>query len=235
MKLKSFAASLIFSVAAFVSVKAQTADEIVSKYIDAKGGAEKLRSIKTIVQKGNLNANGQKIPVNMTIINGKAMRQDFTVNGMTGYQIVTTTEGWGYNPFMGQTKAEALTADDVKSSQDQLDATDDLFEYASKGITVDYLGTEDVEGTECHKLKLTMKSGKEKTMFISTEDNMLVKVSEKVTANGQEIESNTMFSNYKDVDGIQFPFSVNGNFGLVEMDSITINPEVDESIFKPTN
>lgn len=235
MKLKSFAASLIFSVAAFVSVKAQTADEIVSKYIDAKGGAEKLRSIKTIVQKGNLNANGQKIPVNMTIINGKAMRQDFTVNGMTGYQIVTTTEGWGYNPFMGQTKAEALTADDVKSSQDQLDATDDLFEYASKGITVDYLGTEDVEGTECYKLKLTMKSGKEKTMFISTEDNMLVKVSEKVTANGQEMESNTMFSNYKEVDGIQFPFSVNGNFGLVEMDSITINPEVDESIFKPTN
>jgi hypothetical protein len=235
MKLKSFAASVIFSIAAFASVKAQNVDEVVSKYIAAKGGADKLKSVNTIVEKGTLNANGQKIPINMTIVNGKAMKQDYTVNGMTGYQIVTATEGWNYNPFMGQTKSEAMTADDVKSSQDQLDATDDLFDYVAKGTTVEYLGKDDVEGTECYKLKLTMKSGKEKTCYISTEDNLLVKITEKVTANGQEQEVNTMLSNYKEVNGIQFPFAVTGPFGLVEMDTIEINTDVDESVFKPTN
>lgn len=234
MKVKSMMAALFMAAAVFTSAKAQTADEVVNKYINAMGGADKLKTINTIVRKGTLNANGQKIPINVYLVNGKAMRQDYTVNGMTGYQILTSTAGWSFNPFMGQTKAEPMTDDDVKKEQDQLDATDDLLDYASKGTTVEYLGTDDVEGTECHKLKLTLKSGKEKTYYISTEDNMLVKISEKVTANGQEQQSDVMFSNYKEVNGIMFAFSVNGPFGPIEIDSIDINTEVDDTLFQPS-
>ena len=235
MNLKRLGIVMLFSIAAFTTIKAQTADEIINKYIDARGGTEKLNAITSMVQKGNLNVNGMKIPVTITTVDNKAMRADFTFNGMSGYQIITTTDGWGYNPFQGQTKAEPMTADDVKISQDALDAKDDLLDYAAKGTTVEALGTEDVEGTECYKLKLTMKSGKEKTYFINTEDNTLVKISEKSTTNGQEQEAVTMLANYKDVNGLQFPFSVTGPMGPIEIDSIEINPVVDESIFKPSN
>ena len=156
MKFKVLATAMLFSIAAFTTVKAQSADEIITKYIAAKGGAEKLNAITSIVQKGNLNVNGMKIPVTITVIDNKAMRADFTFNGMSGYQIITTTDGWGYNPFQGQTKAEPMTADDVKISQDALDAKDDLLNYAAKGTTVEALGTEDVEGTECYKLTPTL-------------------------------------------------------------------------------
>jgi hypothetical protein len=219
------------AVASFSS--AQTAEEVVAKYISAKGGADNLRKIQTVVMKGTLNANGLEIPINSYVIGNKAYRQDFTVNGMTGYQIITKENGWNFNPFMGQTKAEAMTADDIKSSLDQLDATDDLLDYAAKGTGVEYLGTEDVEGTECYKLKLTMSSGKEKTYFIATADNMLVKTSQKVNANGQEVETSTMMSNYKEVNGVLFPYSISVDFGPLEIENIEINVPVDESLFQP--
>lgn len=234
MKVKSMMAALFLAATVFTSAKAQTADEVVNKYITAIGGTEKLRAINSVVRKGTLNANGMKIPINSYTVNGKGMRQDYTVNGMTGFTILTSTDGWNYNPFMGQSKAEPMTADDVKKDQDELDATDDLLDYASKGTTVEYLGTDDVEGTECYKLKLTMKSGKEKTVYISTEDNMLVKTSEKVTANGQEQEASVMYSNYKEVNGIKFAFAINSPFGPIDFDSIEINTEVDDALFQPS-
>lgn len=234
MKSKLFAALLIMCFSAFSTVHAQTVDEIVNKYITARGGADKLNTINSSITKGNLNVNGMKIPINISVEDGKAMRVDFTFNGMTGYQIITTTQGWNFSPFQGQTKTEPMTDDDVKKNQDALDAKDDLLDYAKKGTTIQSLGNEDVEGSDCYKLKLTYKSGKEKTFFIATDDSLLVKTSEKVTVNGQEQDNNTTFANYKVVNGIKFPFSITSPMGLIEVDTITIDPQIDESIFKPS-
>ena len=54
----------------------------------------------------------------------------------------------------------------MKESVDQYDTQGSLVDYKAKGHSVEYLGKEDVEGTEAHKLKLTHKSGKTETMFL---------------------------------------------------------------------
>ncbi len=212
---------------------AQNADEVITKYLTAKGGADNLRKIETLVMKGNLNINGLQIPVTMKMVNNGGMRVDFTFNGMSGFQIITKDAGWDFNPFSGQTKPEPLTAEDVKSKQDALDIRDDLLDYASKGTSVEYLGIEDVEGTECHKLLLTLSGGKQKTYFIDADGFMLVKSSEKTTVNGQETESNTMYSNYKMVGDIMFAHNIASDMGPIEMESIEINTPIDNSAFKP--
>lgn len=221
--------ALVVSVVSY----AQNADEVISKYINAKGGADNLRKIESLVMKGNLNINGMMIPVTITSVNNTGMRVDFTFNGMSGYNIITKDAGWDFNPFMGQTKAEPMTSEDVKSKQDALDVRDDLLDYASKGTAVDYMGTEDVEGTECHKLQLTLKGGKQKTYFIDTDGYMLVKSSEKATVNGQEAETNTMYSNYKMVGDVLFAHNIAADMGPIEMESIEINPTIDSNLFKP--
>lgn len=212
---------------------AQNADEVIAKYISAKGGADNLRKIESMVMKGNLNINGMMIPVTITTVNNTGMRVDFSFNGMSGYTIITKDAGWDFNPFAGQTKAEPMTAEDVKSKQDALDVRDDLLDYASKGTSVNYMGTEDVEGTECHKLQLTLNGGKQKTYFIDTDGYMLVKSSEKTTVNGQETESNTMYSNYKMVGDVLFAHNISADMGPIEMESIELNTTVDTNLFKP--
>lgn len=221
--------ALVFSLASY----AQSADEVIAKYLTAKGGADNLRKIESLVMKGNLNVNGSQIPVTMSMVNAAGFRVDFSFNGMSGFNIISKDSGWDFNPFAGQTKAEPLTAEDVKSKQDALDIRDDLLDYASKGTSVEYLGTEDVEGTECHKMLLNLSSGKQKTFYIDTDGFMLIKSSEKTTVNGQETESNIMYSNYKMVGDIMFAHNIESALGPIEMESIEINTPIDNSVFKP--
>ncbi|MBK8145795.1 MAG: hypothetical protein IPK62_12780 [Bacteroidetes bacterium] len=98
------------------------------------------------------------------------------------------------------------------------------------------LGKDDLEGTECHKLKLTDKNGQEATFWIDPSTYYTLKQTMKVKANGKEVESATNYSNYKKIEeGIVYPFSVSADWGESEVTKLTINGKVDESIFKPSN
>ncbi len=235
MKTKHLLFSALLSITTFTICHAQTADDIITKHIDAMGGADKLKTVNSLVASGNVNANGTKIPIKITMIQNKGVRVEFTFNGMTGYQILSKDSGWNFSPFQGQTKPEPMTPDDVKKNQDQLDIQDDLFDYKTKGSTVESLGTDEVEGTDCYKLKVTQNNGKEKTYYLGKDDYMTVKVTEKNTVNGKEVESNTMYSNYKPVgDGMKFAFNQNNNMqGEIIFDTVTVNTPVDEKLFKP--
>lgn len=233
MKLKHLFFTTILCITAATFSIAQSLDAVVSKHLDALGGADNLRKINSLVMKGNINQGGTKIPIVMTVINKKAFRVEFTFNGMTGYQVLTDTAGWGLNPFQGQTKAEPMTADQVKKSQDELDVHDEFLDYKDKGTTLEDLGTDDVEGTEAYKIKVTLKSGKEKTLYISKDNYLTIRQTEKTEINGKEIESTSDYSNYKKVENIMLPFSINNSLqGPVDIDTIEINPTIDEGLFK---
>jgi len=215
---------------------AQTAEEIVTKHIDAIGGKDNWDKVKSTRQEGKVKAQGMEIAVTRTQIDKKAMRMDIAVMGMNGYQIVTNTEGWSYMPFQGQTKAEPMTSDDVKTSQDELFLHDDFLTYKELGKKIEFIGKEDYDGTECLKIKLIDKDGVESTYFVDPETYYIIKQSTKVKANGQEMEAVATFSDYKKLpEGIVCPMSIGGDFGDMEVTKYEVNPTIDEAIFKPTN
>ena len=234
MKLKSI---VLAGIAAMISVAsfAQTADEIVSKHVEALGGADKIKAISSIKMMGSLNAGGNKLPVTIQIVDGKAFKVEFTAMGMTGYQIVTNTKGWSFMPFGGQKKAEPMTDDDVKKSQNSLDIFDDLVAYKEKGSTIESLGKDDVEGTECLKIKLTLKTGKEKTFYLASDTYLILKEVEKSTINGAEVEQSTMLSNYKKTGDVMIPYTMLvSSQGEITFTTIEINPKIDPSTFEVT-
>ena len=106
-----------------------------------------------------------------------------------------------------------------------------FIDYKAKGHTVEYLGTEDIEGTECHKLKVTRKNSGDQTVFIDAETFYVIRTSTKINMNGQEIENKTDMSDYRDVNGIKLAFSITQPFGTVVMTSVKVNESVDEKIF----
>jgi hypothetical protein len=139
-------------------------------------------------------------------------------------------------PFNGQTKAEPMTEDLLKTSQDELCITDVMFRYKETGDKLEYLGTDDVDGTECLKLKLTDKNGKETTYYLDSETYLLTKKTVKATVNGQVFENSATMGNYqKQPEGIIVAMSTQTNGGEMEIKKITVNPAVDETLFKPAN
>ena len=214
----------------------QSADEIVNKHIEAIGGADNWKKMNSLVMEATMKAQGAEIKLTRTHIHNKAMRMDIAVMGMNGYQILTDKEGWSYMPFQGQTKAEPMTADDIKTSQDQLSILDEFITYKDLGKKLDFIGKEDLDGTECFKLKLTDKDGQEVTFWIDPASYYTLKQSQKIKANGKEMESVTTFSNYKKTEeGIVYPFTVSADWGESEITKLTFNSKIDESLFKPSN
>ncbi len=228
--------ALIMSFACQNAAKAQSADDIVKKHIEAKGGLENWQKVKSMKMVGSINAGGQEIEMTLTRVQDKASRMDMKMAGMENYQIVTTKEGWQYFPIGGQTKPEAMTDDEVKQSADELDIQGPLVNYKEKGNTITFLGKDDVEGTECYKLKVTYKTGKEVTMCFDASNYYLIRQTEKLKANGKEMEQTVNLSNYKKLpEGIMVPMTMNMGQGEITFKTVEVNPTIDESIFKPKN
>lgn len=219
-------------------VRAQTADEIVTKHIEAVGGADAWHKVNSLKTEGTLSVQGGsiQIPIAITVLHGKGMRVDFSVMGQTAYQIMTPEAGWAYLPFQGHTKPEPSTADQVKAGADDLDAQGSLLDYKTKGHTVTLLGKEDIEGVEAFKLQVKLKSGQVQTVFIDPKTYYPIKLVSKQTINGQEVEQAITLSNYKKLpEGIVVPMNMTRPEGELAVSKVTVNGPVDEAVFKPSN
>jgi uncharacterized protein (TIGR02145 family) len=218
---------------------AQTADDIINKHIEAIGGKDNWKKVTSMVMTGTMSLQGTEIQLKRSVSHNTGSRTDITLMGMTGYQILTNAEGWSYMPFQGQATVEAMTPDQVKDQQDELDVHGALIDYAAKGHSTKYIGKEDVEGTECFKVQLTMKGGKSQTYFFDPATYYIVKVSSVMKANGQENEIATTFSNYqKHESGIVLPMSTIFPLGPgmstdLTFSKIEVNTKLDASVFKP--
>src|ERR671910_459658 len=88
--------------AAFIAT-AQTADEVIDKYIAAIGGKEKWKKIQSLKLDGAIEVQGLEIPFTMQAINNKGSRVDAEFQGNKIIEITTPTQGWSQNPLAGKT------------------------------------------------------------------------------------------------------------------------------------
>lgn len=220
------------------SLSAQTADEIIDKHIKAMGGAEKLKAIQTVKATGKMKVGPMELPITLIKARPDRMRMDFTVQGMTGTQAFDGTTGWLVMPFMGKKEPEKMSEDMLKDMRDEADFDGPLVDYKSKGNKVEYLGKEDVQGSPAYKLKVTTKQGTESTQYFDAETYLTIKTEGKRKIQGQEVESETTIGDYKEVDGMLFPHSMESKAkGAQGGQSITVekyelNAKVDPASFK---
>jgi hypothetical protein len=239
MRLKFISLMLVACLSLSASF-AQSADDVISKHVDAIGGADNWKKVNSMVVAGSMTMQGAEISLTRTVVHGKGFKNEISLMGMSGYQILTPAEGWNFMPFNGQTAPEAMTADDVKEGQNDLDAQGAVIDYAAKGHSVEYLGKEEVDGTECHKLKMTYKNGKSETMFFDPSSYYLVKSVAVQKANGQEVEITTSFSNYEKLpEGIVIAKSISLPLGPgmnadFSVSKVEVNKAIDPSAFTPS-
>ena len=238
MKRKTFAclvlAGLIGSAA-----WAQTADEIIAKNIEAKGGLEKLKAIQTMRISGKMMMGpGMEAPMVIETARPNKMRVEFVFQGMTGIQAYDGKTGWMVMPFMGKKDPEQMSGDDLKQVEDQADIDGPLVDYKEKGNQVEYLGKGEVEGTPVHKLKVTKKNGDVATLYLDADSYLEIKAEGKTKIRGQEIEGETTFGDYKEVGGMVFAHSIQskmkgapGPGQTITFEKIEINPEIAASRF----
>ena len=215
---------------------AQTAEEIIAKHIEATGGLDAWKKVNSIKIEGILNVQGNEVTISFIQLHGKGMRQDITVQGMSGYQIITPTQGWTYLPFQGQNEVTPMSEELVKQSQNQLDPRGSFVEYKEKGHAAELTGKESVNGNECYKIVLTFNSGVKETALIDSKTFYVVLIRTRQMVNGEIQEMETGYGNFEKIpEGIIIPRLLALPHGNLVINKIEINKPIDEHIFKPEN
>ena len=189
--------------------QAQTVDEILAKHYDAMGGLVKLKALNSMRVTGTMGIGpGMEAPITMERKRPDKRRVEFQVQGMTGIQAFDGEKAWSLMPFMGKKDPEVSSDEDNKNEKDDADFDGSLVDWKAKGNTLELMGKEPIEGADSYKIKVTKKNGNIETMYIDAETYLLVKTEGKVKRRGTEIEGETLFSDYKDVDGYMMPFTM---------------------------
>ena len=218
---------------------AQSVDEIIAKSVQARGGAEKLKSVKTIKSTATMSMGpGMEAPGVLIQKRPAFARLEFTVQGVTAVQAYDGKNAWQIMPFMGKKDPELMSADEAKETQEMADLDGPLVDYQSKGHQVELQGKEKVEGTDAYKLKVTLKNGDVQTIYIDSDSFLEIKEVTKRTIRGTEQEIESSIGDYKAVEGIMFPFAVeSGVKGTDQKEKLTLtkvelNVAAEDSIFK---
>lgn len=223
------------------SALAYTADELAAKNVAAKGGAEKLAALHSLRLTGRLLVNGDTLQLGYvaTIARPDSVRIEATLQGLTVIQAYDGTQGWKVNPFQGRKDPEKMSADDAKDlSEDAADFTGALVDWKAKGYKLDYLGTEDVDGTDAYKLRVTRPNGDITYVFLDPDYFLEIRTVDRRIEHGVPRETVTDYGDYEQVNGVYLAFSqASGPNGSrdrnkVQFDKAEANTAIDGSLFR---
>jgi outer membrane lipoprotein-sorting protein len=218
---------------------AQTADDIINKAIAARGGMNKIKSVQALHMEGTISFGGDE--QGNLIAEWKRpgkFRQELVMTGKTMLRITNGSEGWSLNPFAGDTALRALEGDEVNLIAEQADFDKPLVDYKAKGNTVELVGKEQLEGKDTYKLKLTLKNGAVRYENIDATSFLETKWNGKIANGDKEVEFNTFFRDYKTVEGLQFPSTIDTDTvgseakQKIVFDKIEVNPKLNDTRFE---
>lgn len=223
---------------------AQTAEEIVENYLENIGGREKLAALKSVKMTAKVNAQGMELPITMYQKAPGKQRMDLIFQGQKITQMCFDGEqGWSTN-FMTM-EAEKWDAEQSLVMQTEMDFPNPFLNYKEKGHTLSLEGEETIEGAECYKIKVVKQpividgQSEENFSFHYFDKESLVPIMQRDFAKVGPMKgqaSETYFSDYQEVAGVYFPYSVSQKMNgqsifAFSVEELTVNEELEDAMF----
>ncbi len=233
---------LFICILMIVFVNGQTAEEIVQKHIEKTGGEKAWNEIKSIQMNAKLNSSGGLIDIVSINKKGKfvGLRKmngeyvvDFAFDGAIRWET-------NFRSMKPQKRSEEAS---LRSKKGAKDFPSDFIVAKKYGYKIELMGEENIQGEDCYHLQLTKgkipKNGKlvddVSISYISKKTFLQVLVEREYKRGAHESTLYTYYSDYREVDGILLPFSINQiideSHMVIQVDSYEINGKIDESVF----
>lgn len=226
---------LAFLGTAFVS--AQTADEIIAKYIASIGGTEQVSQISTMYIEGTLDVMGSQGSIKISRINGKAVKQEIDVMGTQVTMCFTDSTGWQINPMTGNYSAVDMAEAQYKAGRDDINLTGPFVDFAARGFKAELVGQQTVGNVNAHKVVMTSPDNIATEYYFDPETGYLVQVVQNSEMGGQSMMIITTLLNYKKNDsGYAMPYTTETNYGgqfflTANYNKVEINQPMDMAVF----
>jgi outer membrane lipoprotein-sorting protein len=225
-----------------ICATAQTADEVITKYLNARGGLAKIKSVQSERVSGTISFGpGADGPFFVERKRPLKMHMEFTVVGKTVIRTYDGKSGWIYNPFGPTPSVQAMSDADLRNISDEADFEGPFVDYKAKGNKIESAGKEDVEGKPCHKIKMTNKNGEVSYFLFDASTGLLSKWEGDRQVGDKVVPWESHFRDFRDVDGLKYPFLIESNatgtdqIQRVSADKIEVNIPMDETLFGKPN
>ena len=234
-------AAVLLLIVAAPTALAYTAAELAAKNVDAKGGIDKLNAIQSLRLSGRMLVNGGTIELGYSTLvkSPHFIRYEAQLQGLTQVQAYDGAQAWQINPFQGRKDPEKLSADDAKGlGEDAADFTGALVGYQAKGYKLDYLGTEDIDGTEAHKLRVTRPNGDLSYVYLDPDHFLEIRVVNRRIEHGVPNETITDYGDYEKVNDVYLPFALeswqkgSSDHQKVQFDKAEANVATADGVFE---
>jgi outer membrane lipoprotein-sorting protein len=219
-------------------VDAQTADELAAKNIQARGGLEKIKAIKTYRSHGKIEADGFKADVGSESKRPDKLRQLFTFQRMTEIDAFDGKSGWKISPFQGKKDAEVMGEDDVRALMEEADFDGPLVDAAAKGNKIEYQGKQAVDGDDAYVLRVTLKNGDIVTYYLDPDTWLQFRVDRTMFIRGAVRETTTELGSFKPVNGVLYAFSIQSgpkahpeSRQKITLEKVEVNIPLEDSLF----
>ena len=193
-----------FSISAFT----QTADELVQKNIEARGGLDKIEAIKSIRITGKFTQGGVNATYGQENQRPNLVRETFSLQGMTAIQAYDGSAGWAVQPFGGRKDPQLMGEDDLRDLLIDSDFDGPLVNYQAKGIKVEFLGHDTIDGDDALRLKVTLKNGDIIYDYLDPDTYLEIRKETQEFIRGSMKENVVEMGSYKPVNGVMYPFSL---------------------------
>jgi len=222
-------------------LSAQTADSLIAKYIQASGGMAHMQALQSLRRTGKFTGGGGfEAVVVQENKRPNSVRDEFSIQGMTGINAYDGKDGWKIEPWQGKRDPEALGEEEMHGILDEADFDGPLVNYQAKGNKVEYQGVEQIEGSDAYKLKVTRPNGDVSFYYLDTEYYVPIRIDTQRMIRGAPQEFETSLGDYKQVNGVYLPFSSeSGSKGSSSSDrskityhKIEANVPLDDARFK---
>ena len=216
-----------------------TAEELVARNTEAKGGLAKIKAITSIRMTGRLQQGDFSATVGQEAKAPNLLRETFTIQNMTQIQAYDGSVGWQISPFQGRKDPELLGEDDVRDLVEQADFYGPLIDYRQKGHTIEYAGRIVVDGDDVYRLKVTLKNGDIYFYDLDPDTYLEIRIETQQFIRGSVRERVSEVGSYKLVNGVYYPFSVETGpkrnpsaRAKITYEKIEANVDINDSAFR---
>ncbi len=217
---------------------AQTVDQVIARYLQARGGLERIRAVQSLRFTGRMTLGEVQAPLVVELKRPSRMRTEFEWQGRKVVRAYDGQKGWTIVPVPGLDRPRLMPEDEAREAREQADVDlSPLVDSAAKGYQVELAGREKLEAREAWKLLVRAADGSERTLFLDTRTSLTVRSEEKRTMDGKVLEFVTVIGDYRPVAGLVFPHEIEvgprsgAERQRFSFERIEVNPSLDDARF----
>ena len=223
----------LLSAAPVVRAQTPTAESVIARNLQAKGGLEKIRAVQSLKQTGRVTLQGMDAEMTIYLRRPNLLRQEIAIAGQTIINAFDGTTAWLINPLSGSTNPIVISGPDAEATKEQSDFDGPLVDFQAKGYTIVLSGTETLNGRSVTHLTITDRRQRVQHCYLDADTSLEVKIVNEMPGATLEQE----LSDWRDVQGVMLPFSLRTSLGgrtvqQLAIQKVDVNPSLDDSLFK---